>query len=406
MVQVTRLVGAAALIAAVIAVPMPQPEDSSVGEEVAVSAPNGVPMSDSQEAKQTSSASDTSSAYESKMTQAPQNGGSYGDSKNWESKSESKSYSAPSYGSGNSNWGGSGYDSCVQQCMASYGSPPSEYKATATGDSSGSKGTGATHTVIVAPTKGILRYVPFSVNASVGDTVKFMWGADNHTVTKSSALSLCNKTSDTPFASGTQNKDFTFTQVVNDTKPVWFYCGTPSHCQKGMFAVINPPSAAGASTSMDMMAAEMAKNDSDIAAMWSMMKNTTSGNAQAAAWGGNMDMKDLPPWGQKEMMKNVMYTRSFLAMNKDAYKNGKVDLSTASQTPLMFPPDMSNSLNAAASSGSSSAAASTAASTAAASPSASASATSAGAISNGAMSLASPRVLVAFMAIAATLFAL
>ena len=35
-------------------------------------------------------------------------------------------------------------------------------------------GTGATHTVIVAPTKGVLRYVPFAVNASVGDTVRFM----------------------------------------------------------------------------------------------------------------------------------------------------------------------------------------------------------------------------------------
>jgi plastocyanin len=74
--------------------------------------------------------------------------------------------------------------------------------------SSGSSGSGMTHTVIVAPTQGVLRYVPFALNASVGDTIKFMWGANNHTVTKSSELTPCNKTSDQPFASGEQNQSF------------------------------------------------------------------------------------------------------------------------------------------------------------------------------------------------------
>ena len=69
-------------------------------------------------------------------------------------------------------------------------------------------GNGVTHTVIVAPTQGVLRYVPFTLNASVGDTIMFMWGANNHTVTKSSQLEICNKTSDSPFASGEQNKSF------------------------------------------------------------------------------------------------------------------------------------------------------------------------------------------------------
>jgi plastocyanin len=398
--------GFAALVTAAIAVPTPQPEDSSVGE-AAVSAPDGIPMSDVSESKPTESASGTSSADESKMTPAPQYGASYGDSKTWESKSsESKSYSAPTYGSGGSNWGGSGYDDCVQKCMATYGSPPSEYKATATGDGYGSKGTGATYTVIVAPTQGVLRYVPFAVNASVGDTVKFMWGANNHTVTKSSALALCNKTADAPFTSGRQDKDFIFTAQVNDTNPIWFSCGVPGHCAKGMFGVVNPPNAIDATTSVDMMASEMAKNDSDIAAMWSYMKNATKGNDAAAKWGGSFDMKGMDSSSQSEMVMNVMYTRSLLAMNKDIMKDGKVDLSSYDKMPMMLPQDLSSSLNAAASGGSSSAAASSTASTATAAPSASTSATSAGAISNGATSLASPRVLVAFMAIVTTLFAL
>lgn len=49
---------------------------------------------------------------------------------------------------------------------------------------------GMTHTVIVAPTQGVLRYVPFAINASVGDTVTFVWNANNHTVTKSSQLAV------------------------------------------------------------------------------------------------------------------------------------------------------------------------------------------------------------------------
>ncbi len=125
--------------------------------------------------------------------------------------------------------------------------------ATSSGDAAG--GNGATHTVIVAPSQGVLRYVPFALNASVGDTIFFMWGANNHTVTKSSALTPCNKTSDALFASGTHDKDFTctftfrftsaqhihlfaVTQVVNSTDPTFFYCATPGHCAKGMFGIM------------------------------------------------------------------------------------------------------------------------------------------------------------------------
>jgi plastocyanin len=106
------------------------------------------------------------------------------------------------------------------------------------GYNSGASGTGATHTVVVAPTQGVLRYVPFAVNASVGDTVRFMWGAGPHTVTKSSELNLCNATMDKPFKSGPQNQSFVFDQVVNDTNPVFYYCGVPGHCEKGMFGIM------------------------------------------------------------------------------------------------------------------------------------------------------------------------
>lgn len=32
-----------------------------------------------------------------------------------------------------------------------------------------------------------------------------------------------------------------FTIMVNDTKPIWMYCATKGHCQKGMVMAINAP---------------------------------------------------------------------------------------------------------------------------------------------------------------------
>lgn len=140
------------------------------------------------------------------------------------------------------------------------------YTASATSSSdssssnSGSSGSGSTHTVIVAPTQGVLRYVPFALNASVGDTVEFVWHANVHTVTHSSELEVCNKTLDDPFTSGIQNESFTFTQVINSTDPTFFYCGVPTHCQKGMFGIINPPSALVSNMSVGSMMPTMVSN--------------------------------------------------------------------------------------------------------------------------------------------------
>jgi hypothetical protein len=39
--------------------------------------------------------------------------------------------------------------------------------------------------------------------------------------------------------SGTNANVFTIT--VNDTNPIWFFCGFPSHCELGMAGVINAP---------------------------------------------------------------------------------------------------------------------------------------------------------------------
>jgi len=222
------------------------------------------------------------------------------------------------YGSG---YTPSSYDSCVQQCMASYAPPPSMVTATPSypaGYDNGASGPGATHTVYVAPEQGVLRYVPFAVNASVGDTVRFIWGAGPHTVTKSSQFNLCNATSDQPFKSGMQNKSFVFDQVVNDTNPTFYYCGVPNHCEKGMFGVINPPNAEpGASNTAQGWGSMMAMNNSDVSAQWSYTMMNTQNVSAASTWGGNMDITAMStdPQAQLAIVQNMMFTRLVMAQN-------------------------------------------------------------------------------------------
>jgi len=287
--------------------------------------------------------------------------------------------------------------------MASYGSMGS-YMPSATA-TMGSSGTGATHTVIVAPTQGVLRYVPFAVNASVGDTVMFMWGANNHTVTKSSQLQLCNKTSDAPFASGEQNKNFMFSQVVNDTSPTFFYCGTPGHCEKGMFGIINPPTASSPSASVGSMMPAMMQNNSDMAAMGSYTNMQTMNNSMAASWGSAMDMSQMPSWAQPYMAQNVMYTRTFLAANPEVMgSDGTVNLGKAGSNPYMIPMDITQSGNNAASASSSASSTATSSTSAA---SGSGTAKPAGAVkSNGAKSLGSSGALVGVVAVLGAFLAL
>ena len=272
------------------------------------------------------------------------------------------------YGSGSSNWGSQGYDNCVQQCIASFGAPPAAYTPPPSSTTDSSSGSGVTHTIIVAPTQGVLRYVPFATNASVGDTIKFMWNANMHTVTKSSQAEICNKTDDAAFASGVQNKSFVFTQTVNSTDPTFFYCGVPTHCQKGMFGIINPPSALTASSSVSNMMPSMINSSSDIAAMAAYTAKQTEGDVAAANWGNSIDLANVPTEMQSLVAENVMYVRTFLASNPDVLKDdGSIDLSATNGAPLMIPQDLSAVLASSSSSSAASEPTSAATSSAAAS---------------------------------------
>ena len=93
------------------------------------------------------------------------------------------------------------------ECVAQHGAPPKEWKPA--DPIPPPAGTGVVHTVMVAPMQGVLRYWPFSVNATVGDTIRYIWTTPaNHTATLSSALAPCNRSAraeELQWASGVRN---------------------------------------------------------------------------------------------------------------------------------------------------------------------------------------------------------
>lgn len=311
----------------------------------------------------------------------------------------------PTYGSGGAKWD-TGYEDCVSKCLADYGNKDTWYKPSATKEPEPEQpGNGVTHTVIVAPTQGVLRYIPFAVNASVGDSVKFVWGANNHTVTKGTQLLPCNKTADALFTSGLQSKDFTFTQVVNTTEPTYFFCNAPTHCQKGMFGIINPPSNSGAPTSASQVLSDLKSSNPDLSAYAAVVDKNTEGNNFARNWGANMEIGALPTWAQSLAAENIYYTRSVLAANPELVRDGSMDLGSVSKTPLLIPNDVSVELSNAAAANTPAAPSPTGAISGetSAAPQPAAETPTPG---NGASALGSPRVLVALTVVVATLLAL
>lgn len=119
-----------------------------------------------------------------------------------------------------------------------------------TGSSSTSSESGpTTHTVKVG--SGGFRFIPDTLNASVGDTIDFMFFPPDHSVIRAAFGFPCIPyeyvtTDGYPFFSGVQYvsvvTDATHFQItINDTEPIFYYCGAKNSCeQEGMIGVINP----------------------------------------------------------------------------------------------------------------------------------------------------------------------
>ncbi|KIY69999.1 Cupredoxin [Cylindrobasidium torrendii FP15055 ss-10] len=92
---------------------------------------------------------------------------------------------------------------------------------------------------------GVLKFDPETVEANVGDVIRFEFHQKNHTVTQSSLASPC-LFMDGGFDSGfvpvadniTEFPEATLT--VEATTPIWAYCRQGNHCQQGMVFAVNP----------------------------------------------------------------------------------------------------------------------------------------------------------------------
>lgn len=108
------------------------------------------------------------------------------------------------------------------------------------------------HVVQVGDKEGNLRFYPEELVAEKGEMVQFHFWPVNHSVAQSSFADPCQPLEETVnttagFFSGfmpVKKEDTfmpTFTIMVNQTTPIWFYCATGKHCQNGMVGVINAP---------------------------------------------------------------------------------------------------------------------------------------------------------------------
>lgn len=118
-----------------------------------------------------------------------------------------------------------------------------------TTDGNTSVGEQVDHIVQVGGVYGT-QYFPSYVMAKAGDTVSFIFGTGNHTVTRSSFLDPCSHAGQTTtsgyipsiddLSSADKGTAPVLRYTVDSTAPQWFYCAKADHCQRGMIFVINP----------------------------------------------------------------------------------------------------------------------------------------------------------------------
>ncbi|KAF6827565.1 extracellular serine-rich protein [Colletotrichum plurivorum] len=105
----------------------------------------------------------------------------------------------------------------------------------------------AAHFEVTVGKNNQLKFDPETLVANRGDTITYTFFSKNHSVTQSSFDSPCAPvpagffSAFTPSPSDTNPSTTTFTITLNDTKPIWVFCGQGNHCQQGMLHSINPP---------------------------------------------------------------------------------------------------------------------------------------------------------------------
>jgi plastocyanin len=104
----------------------------------------------------------------------------------------------------------------------------------------------ATININVGNPSGAAVFEPASARAAVGDTITFNFYPNTHSVVQGTFEFPCIP-ADRGFyleafsASDGQANGTTFSVLVENEDPIWFFCGVGVHCGYGMVGVINEP---------------------------------------------------------------------------------------------------------------------------------------------------------------------
>lgn len=184
-------------------------------------------------------------------------------------------------GAGSGGYGTGSSDTGTGESMASGGSssmPTSAPSPLAASPASAGAATPSghvkVHVVKVSNKKGSLTFEPKNLQVAAGHMVQFQFypkvsrsrsgcclqkgpswltaiPAQSHSVVQSTFDQPCQPIQNNmpsasgffsgfmPVKAGAEMKP-SYTIMVNDTKPIWYYCSQGDHCQKGMVGVINP----------------------------------------------------------------------------------------------------------------------------------------------------------------------
>lgn len=108
------------------------------------------------------------------------------------------------------------------------------------------------HVVSVATvSNNSLTFTPDNLSVPAGDMIQFQFRAGNHSVAQSTFDQPCQPLAQNAAqtgvfsgfmpvaASAAMGMVPTWTIMVQNTSPMWFYCATAKHCQAGMVMVVN-----------------------------------------------------------------------------------------------------------------------------------------------------------------------
>ncbi|KAF2112755.1 Cupredoxin [Lophiotrema nucula] len=162
----------------------------------------------------------------------------------------------------------------------------------------------ADHTIRVGGDSGATVFIPNNVTAAEGDTVTFHFWPKNHSVAQASFAKPCEPLANGFWSGFVPTTDTTMAaslsymiNITNASQPIWFYCATGTHCNKGgMVGGINVK-LNGTGNTLEAFAANATKASANVAptetagAKGMLMNGTMTGAGSTATTGAASTME-------------------------------------------------------------------------------------------------------------------